>query len=57
MLSNKRKIDGGAVATAEGVKPARRSLSRNSDTEFFINIIEKNAHIRETISISDKLAT
>lgn len=56
MLSNK-KNDGGAVATAEGVKPASRGLSRNSAAEFFINIIEKNAHIRETISISDKLAT
>jgi len=47
----------GAVATQEGKKPPSRVLSRNSAAEFFINIIEKNEHIRETISISNRPAT
>lgn len=44
----------GAVATPEGVKPASMYLSRNSAAEFFLDIIEKKEHIRETISLSNK---
>jgi len=53
MLSNK-KNETGAVATAEGTKPASNALSRNSAAEFFLDIIENNEHIRDTISISNK---
>lgn len=49
--------DIGAVATQEGKKPANRVLSRNSAAEFFLNIIENNEHIRETISLSNRPAT
>jgi uncharacterized protein YbjT (DUF2867 family) len=44
----------GAIATSEGEKPANMVLSRNSAAEFFINIIENNLYIRETISLSNK---
>lgn len=44
----------GAVATAEGVKPASMTLSRNSAAEFFLQIIENVEYIRETVSLSNK---
>jgi putative NADH-flavin reductase len=44
----------GTIATPEGEKPASRVLSRNSAAAFFLEIIEKNKHVRETISISNK---
>ena len=53
MLSNK-KNETGAIATAEGTKPANTILSRNSAAEFFISIIENKGYIRDTISISNK---
>jgi uncharacterized protein YbjT (DUF2867 family) len=53
MLSNKIN-ETGAIATAEGVKPAGMYLSRNSAASFFLRIIENNEHIRETISLSNK---
>lgn len=56
MLSTKIN-DTGATATAEGIKPASMYLSRNSAAEFFLDIIENNQHIRETISLSNKPAT
>ena len=43
----------GASATQEGEKPVSIVLSRNSAAEFFINIIENNEHIRETLSLSN----
>lgn len=43
----------GAMATPEGVKPASMALSRNSAAEFFLQIIEKNEYIRETIHLSN----
>lgn len=49
--------DIGVVATQEGEKPANRVLSRNSAAEFFLNIIENNEYIRETISLSNRPAT
>jgi uncharacterized protein YbjT (DUF2867 family) len=52
-LSNKKNVTA-AVATAEGIKPASNALSRNSAAEFFLDIIENNQHIRDTISISNK---
>lgn len=55
MLSNKTN-ETGAIATVEGVKPADMYLSRNSAAEFFLRIIEKKEHIRETISLSNKPA-
>ncbi len=55
MLSTKIN-DTGAIATAEGEKPTNMYLSRNSAAEFFLNIIENNEHIRETISLSNKPA-
>jgi putative NADH-flavin reductase len=53
MLSAKIN-DTGAVATPEGKRPASSVLSRNSAAEFFLQIIENNEHIRETISLSNK---
>ena len=53
MLSEKIHPNG-AVATPEGQKPATPNLSRNSAAEFFIQIIENNEHLRETISLSNK---
>lgn len=47
----------GAVATPEGTKPASRVLSRNSAAEFFIEIIEKDEYLRETVSLSNKPST
>jgi uncharacterized protein YbjT (DUF2867 family) len=44
----------GAIATSEGEKPVNAVLSRNSAAEFFINIIDNNLYIRETISLSNK---
>jgi hypothetical protein len=44
----------GAIATPEGIKPASMYLSRNSAAEFFLNIIENNEHIRETLHLSNK---
>lgn len=44
----------GAMATPEGEKPAKNTLSRNSAAEFFLNIIENNELIRQTVSISNK---
>jgi uncharacterized protein YbjT (DUF2867 family) len=44
----------GAIAVSEGEKPASFVLSRNSAAEFFINIIENNLYIRETVSLSNK---
>ena len=55
MLSDKTN-ETGAIATTEGVKPANMYLSRNSAAEFFLRIIEKKEHIRETISLSNKPA-
>lgn len=56
MLSDERN-DIGAVSTPEGTPPASRVLGRNSAAEFFLDIIENNEHIRETISLSNKPAT
>lgn len=53
MLSDKIN-DSGAVATHENEKPASTVLSRNSAAEFFLQIIENNEHIRETVSLSNK---
>jgi len=44
----------GAIATLEGEKPANPFLSRTSAAAFFINIIENNLYIRETVSLSNK---
>jgi hypothetical protein len=43
-----------AVATPEDVKPVSMYLGRNSAAEFFLNIIENNEHIQETIHLSNK---
>lgn len=56
ILSDK-KNDTGAVAILEDEKPASMVLSRNSAAEFFLNIIENNEHIRETVSLSNKPTT
>jgi uncharacterized protein YbjT (DUF2867 family) len=53
MLSAEINLSG-AIAVSEGEKPARFVLSRNSAAEFFIDIIEKNLYIRETVSLSNK---
>lgn len=53
MLSDKQG-ETGAVATPEGEKPASKFLSRNSAAEFFLDIIENNEYIRETVSLSNK---
>lgn len=55
MLSDKTN-NSGAVASPEGEKPASGVLSRKTAAEFFLNIIEKNEHIRETVSLSNKPA-
>lgn len=55
LLSDDRN-DSGTVSTPEGVAPVSRHLSRNSAAEFFLDIIENNEHIRETISLSNKPA-
>jgi uncharacterized protein YbjT (DUF2867 family) len=46
--------DKGAVAVPENVKPPSRLLSRNSAAEFFIDIIENNKFIRETVNLTNK---
>ena len=56
MLSEERN-DNGTVTTPEGMPPASRVLSRNAPAGFFLDIIENNEHIRETISLSNKPAT
>lgn len=56
MLSDKKNATG-VVATPEGQKPAGMVLSRNSAAEFFLDIIEKNEYIRETVSLANKPAT
>jgi uncharacterized protein YbjT (DUF2867 family) len=49
------KMNGtGAVATPEGKQPASMVLSRNSAAEFFLQIIEDNKYLRETINLSNK---
>jgi putative NADH-flavin reductase len=55
MLSTKPD-ETGAVATTEGIKPASTVLSRHSAAAFFLDIIEHNEHIRETIHLSNKPA-
>jgi len=45
----------GAVAVKEEENPPKMVLSRNSAAEFFIQIIENNEHLRETINLSNKL--
>lgn len=44
----------GVVATPEGVKPASNVLSRNAAAGFFLDIIENNVLIKQTVSISNK---
>lgn len=44
----------GVIATPEDVKPASNVLSRNSAAEFFLNIIENNELIRQTVHVSNK---
>jgi hypothetical protein len=46
--------DGGVVATAAEKGPAGKYLSRNSAAEFFLDIIENNLHIRETVNLANK---
>lgn len=53
MLSTKMNITG-AVAVREEKKPQKPILSRNSAAEFFIDIIENNANIREIVNLSNK---
>ena len=53
MLSNELN-DPGAIATPEGEKPANRVLSRNAAAKYFLDILENNLHIRETISLSNR---
>ena len=42
-----------AVATPEGERPANKVLSRNAAARFFLDIIEHDKHIRETVSLSN----
>jgi len=44
----------GAIATQEGEKPANRYLSRNAAAKYFLDIIENNTHLRETVSLSNR---
>jgi len=53
MLSKEINLSG-AIATKEGENPVSAVLSRNSAAEFFLDIIENNLYIRETISLSNK---
>jgi putative NADH-flavin reductase len=55
MLSDDRN-ETGTVSTPEGTAPASRYLARNSAAGFFLDIIENNEYIRETISLSNKSA-
>ena len=52
MLSTKINTTG-AVAVREEKKPPKPILSRNSAAEFFIDIIENNANIREIVNLSN----
>lgn len=52
MLSNEINTKG-VVAVKEGEKPPVMVLSRNSAAEFFIDIIENNKNIKETINLSN----
>jgi uncharacterized protein YbjT (DUF2867 family) len=45
--------DNGAAAVPENVKPPSRFLSRNTAAEFFIEIIENNKYIRETVNLTN----
>lgn len=49
--------DTGASATPEGTKPTSTVLSRNAAAQFFLDIIENNEYIRETISLSNNPKT
>lgn len=53
MLSNELN-DTGAIATREGEKPVNRVLNRNAAARYFLDIIENNIHIRETVSLSNR---
>jgi uncharacterized protein YbjT (DUF2867 family) len=55
MLSDE-KNETGAVATREGEGPASKILSRNSAAGFFLNIIDNNEYIRETVTLSNRPA-
>jgi uncharacterized protein YbjT (DUF2867 family) len=46
--------DKGAVAVPEGENPASAKLSRKAAANFFLDIIEKNLHLREIITLSDQ---
>jgi hypothetical protein len=52
-LSNELN-DTGAIAAREGEKPANRVLSRNAAAKYFLDILENNIHIRETVSLSNR---
>jgi len=52
MLSNELN-DTGAIATREGERPVNRVLNRNAAAKYFLDIIENNIHIRETVSLSN----
>ena len=52
MLSNE-KNNAGAIATPEGQRPANKVLSRNSAAKYFLDILENDKHIKETISLSN----
>ena len=53
MLSNEVN-DTVAIATREGERPVNRVLNRNAAAKYFLDIIEKNIHIRETVSLSNR---
>ena len=53
MLSNELN-DTGAIATREGERPVNRVLNRNAAAKYFLDIIENNMHIRETVSLSNR---
>lgn len=52
MLSAKESTTG-VVATPEGQKPASTVLHRDAAAGFFLDIIENNTHVRETVSIAN----
>jgi uncharacterized protein YbjT (DUF2867 family) len=53
MLSNEVN-DTVAIATCEGERPANRVLNRNAAAKYFLDIIENNINIRETVSLSNR---
>ena len=55
ILSNEAH-EKGAMATSENEKPASPLLSRRACADFFLQIIEKNLYIRETVSLSNRPA-